>query len=219
MNTTETTQVKSGKATAQAVVNSGGGFGRAAGAANELVAGSQLGPRHSGYGLPCAKCRTYYAADLPACPVCHSGERVSPTMAQFPAVDMAQEELPADTAALEEERERFLREFRSHISGTEMQINASESYACSRTENHPGGFEAASVCQSCYDHLQERLDLLEAALHIDTKAAAQLVYDAVWSDPSDPSKTYQNAAQALLNEIHKRAGISSILGPLQPRPH
>ena len=29
------------------------------------------------YGLPCAKCRTYYSADLTACPVCSCGERVS----------------------------------------------------------------------------------------------------------------------------------------------
>jgi len=32
----------------------------------------------SGYGLPCAKCRKYYAANLSACPVCKSAERVSP---------------------------------------------------------------------------------------------------------------------------------------------
>ncbi len=25
--------------------------------------------RHAGIGLPCAKCKTYYAADLTACPV------------------------------------------------------------------------------------------------------------------------------------------------------
>ena len=48
---------------------------------------------------------------------------------------------------------------------------------------------------------------VEAALHIDLKEAAQIVYDAVWSDPSDPSKTYQNAAQALLTELRKRSGI------------
>jgi len=27
---------------------------------------------------------------------------------------------------------------------------------------------------------------MEAALHIDLKEAAQIVYEAVWSDPSDP---------------------------------
>jgi hypothetical protein len=28
------------------------------------------------YGLPCAKCRAYYEADLTVCPVCNCGERV-----------------------------------------------------------------------------------------------------------------------------------------------
>lgn len=53
-------------------------------------------------------------------------------------------------------------------------------------------------------------------MHIDLKDAAQIVYDAVWADPSDPSKTYANAAGALLNELRKRAGVSSLLGPFQP---
>jgi len=52
--------------------------------------------------------------------------------------------------------------------------------------------------------------IMEAALHIDLKEAAQVVYEAVWSDPSDPSKTYQNAAQALLTELRKRSGIVSV---------
>jgi len=49
---------------------------------------------------------------------------------------------------------------------------------------------------------------MEAALHIDLKEAAQIVYEAVWSDPSDPSKTYQNAAKALLTELCERSGIT-----------
>jgi hypothetical protein len=49
---------------------------------------------------------------------------------------------------------------------------------------------------------------MEAALYMDLKEAAQIVYDAVWSDPSDPRKTYQNAAQALLTELCERAGIT-----------
>jgi uncharacterized OB-fold protein len=28
------------------------------------------------YGLPCAHCGSYYAADLQSCPICHSPERV-----------------------------------------------------------------------------------------------------------------------------------------------
>ncbi|MFZ0806144.1 MAG: hypothetical protein WAN03_08170, partial [Candidatus Sulfotelmatobacter sp.] len=70
-----------------------------------------------------------------------------------------------------------------------------------------------------YERLQERLDICEASLHVDLKEAAQIIYDAVWADPSDPSKTYQNAASALLGELRKRAGISSLRGPFQPLQH
>jgi hypothetical protein len=42
-----------------------------------------------------------------------------------------------------------------------------------------------------------------------------VVYDAVWADPTDPSKTYQNAAQALLGELRRRSGIPQVFGPLQ----
>jgi hypothetical protein len=31
------------------------------------------------FGLPCARCRAYYDAELKACPICRSTERVSPT--------------------------------------------------------------------------------------------------------------------------------------------
>jgi hypothetical protein len=60
---------------------------------------------------------------------------------------------------------------------------------------------------------------VEAALHIDLKEAAQIVYDAVWSDPSDSTKTYQNAAEALLAELRRRAGLSMVLSTLQPYTH
>jgi hypothetical protein len=124
-----------------------------------------------------------------------------------------------DDVALEEERERFLREFKSQVYASHMQINAAASFRCTREESHQGAFEAAAVCQGCYDHLQQRVDVLEAALHMDTKDAAQIIYDAVWADPSDPNKTYQNAAQAVLAELRKRAGISLVLGPLKPLAH
>jgi hypothetical protein len=51
---------------------------------------------------------------------------------------------------------------------------------------------------------------------MDAKEAAQIIYDAVWADPSDPSKTYENAANALLAEIRKRGGMNSLMGPFQP---
>jgi hypothetical protein len=128
-------------------------------------------------------------------------------------------DLGPDEAALEAERERFLREFKSQVYASHMQINAAASFRCSKEENHQGAFEPAAICQCCYDHLQERVDLMEAALHMDLKEAGQVIYDAVWSDPSDPNKTYLNAAQALLTMLRTRAGIATVLGPLQPLPH
>jgi hypothetical protein len=58
-----------------------------------------------------------------------------------------------------------------------------------------------------------------AALHLDLNEATQIIYEAVWSDPSDPGKTYLNAAQALLTELRRRAGMPTVLGPLQPLTH
>ncbi|HUJ94153.1 MAG TPA: hypothetical protein VLW84_02730 [Terriglobales bacterium] len=124
-----------------------------------------------------------------------------------------------DEAALEAERERFLREFKSQVYASHLQINAAASFRCTQDQNHPEQFEPAEICQGCYDRVQARLDLMEAALHMDVREAAQVVYDAVWGDPTDPSLSYQNAAQALLTELHRRAGISTILGPNQPLAH
>src|SRR3989442_11208561 len=176
--------------------------------ASEINAANFATPRRGGYGMPCAKCKTYYSADLDSCPVCKTTERVSPIPAGAAAVEATEPELTPDEAALEAERERFLREFKSQVYASHMQINAAASFRCSKEENHQGGFEPASVCQGCHGHLQERVDLMEAALHMDLKEAAQVVYDAVWSDASDPSKTYQNAAQALLTELCERSGIT-----------
>jgi len=169
------------------------------------VAPPQLGPKRLGYGLPCAKCKTYYSADLKACPVCKSLERVNPKTVSAPPVSSSD----PDAVALEEERERFLREFKAGVYASHAQIKAAASFRCSKDENHHGGYEPAAVCQPCYDRTQQRADRMEAALHIDLKEAAKVIYDAVWSDPSDPAKTYVNAAQAILTELRKRAGIGA----------
>jgi len=116
-----------------------------------------------------------------------------------------------DADELEEQREPFRKEFKSQLFSAPLQINTAARFRCSLEENNEGGHEPAAICRPCYDHLQERADLMEAALHIDLKEAAQIVYEAVWSDPSDPTKTYQNAAQALLTELRKRSGINMIL--------
>jgi len=206
-----------------AILPSDTGFRRAV---EGISTSAQLGPRRTGYGLPCVKCKTYYAADLSACPVCKTEERVlpMPVVSATSSPRLPESMAPApDDIALEEERERFLREFKAQVYASdgqiEAQIDAPADLGCSLEASHRGEFEPAKVCQSCYERLQQRVDLLEAALHIDLKEATQVVYDAVWSDPSDPSKTYHNAAQAVLVELRRRAGIAAVLGPLQPLAH
>jgi len=44
------------------------------------VAAAQAGHGKGLYGLPCARCGLYYAADLAVCPVCNSMERVFPKL-------------------------------------------------------------------------------------------------------------------------------------------
>jgi hypothetical protein len=167
----------------------------------------------SGYGLPCAKCHLYYPADLDSCPTCNSKERVSPTVSATPKTQATSEPVP-DTEVVEKEREAFLEEFKSQLFAAHAEVVNSPP-VCSLGD-HAADAEAASICKPCYDRLQERVDVCEAALHMDVKEAAQIVYDAVWADPSDPSKTYTNAANALLTELRKRAGVSSMIGPFQP---
>ena len=174
-----------------------------------------IAPKQTGYGMPCANCKTYYAADLKACPVCKAAERISPMAVPVRSTVSASELCP-DPIALEEERERFLRDFKTQVFASQLPITANGNLPCAHEENHPSGPEPAVVCQGCYDHLQERVDVLEAALHMDLKDAAQIVYDAVWADPSDATKTYENAAHALLAELRRRSGVTQVFGLLQP---
>lgn len=199
-----------------------GAYGAAAAPAREKTAKPQhgtihespLAPKHVSYGLPCANCKTYYGAELPACPICGNPQRASavePVSAVTPA-----EQLP-DPEKLEQERERFLQEFNSQVVASALPPDLpAPAQHCNHIENHANSPEAATICQGCYDRLQERVDVLEAAMHMDIKEAAQVVYDAVWADPTDPSKTYQNAAQALLTELRRRSGVPQVFGPLQP---
>jgi hypothetical protein len=175
----------------------------------------QIVPKQAGYGMPCAHCKTYYAADLKVCPVCKGAERVSPIAVALRSTVSAAEQCP-DPVALEEERERFLRDFKAKVFASQLPMNPNGNPHCAHEENHPSGPELAAVCQGCYDHLQERVDVLEAALHMDLKEAAQIVYDAVWVDPSDATKTYENAAHALLAELRRRSGVTQVFGLLQP---
>jgi hypothetical protein len=117
-----------------------------------------------------------------------------------------------EDAALKEERGLFLREFETNAINVNGQIatqtDRSSARRCRLEASHNREFELARVCQTCYARLQQRVDLLEAALRMDLKETTQVIYDAVWSDSSDPSKTYHNAAQAVLAKLHRRAGIS-----------
>ena len=176
--------------------------------------------RPAGYGLPCSKCHLYYSADLDVCPTCKHNERVSPIAPKVrPRVSQAVVDPIPDTAFVEQEREEFLRQFKSQLMEAHAEVvNAPESF-CKFGEHHSGEPASAEICQACYERLQERVDVFEAALHLEMKEAAQIIYDAVWADPSDPNKTYQNAASALLTELRKRAGMTTVLGPFQPLSH
>jgi hypothetical protein len=189
-------------------------------AARRITADAPETSRPVGYGLPCAKCHLYYPANLDVCPTCKHKERVSPIAPKFQArpVQSAPEPTP-DSAALEREREEFLRQFKSQLIEVQAEVAHAAQPICRLGENHPGEPDVAEVCTSCYERLQERFDVCEASLHIDLKEAAQIIYDAVWADPSDPGKTYQNAAGALLTELRKRAGITALFGPFQPLKH
>jgi hypothetical protein len=168
--------------------------------------GSQSPRKPVGYGLPCARCMTYYPADLTVCPICNGSDRVTAAAVQGRTPLVPTEQIP-DLAVLEQERERFLQEF--HAQLPDMASWASAGSRCIRHESHKVGFSSAAVCEVCYEQLQQRVDVLEAALHMDVREAAQIVYDAVWADPSDPSLTYKNAAQALLSELRRRSGLST----------
>jgi hypothetical protein len=168
----------------------------------------------AGYGMPCAKCRLYYPSDMAVCPVCKSPERVSPTelASAVPVAPIASQ----TPAALQEERERYLKELKSQVFASHTQINAAATFRCALEQNHGGNAEPAAICHSCYGEVRQQADRLEAALHMDVKEAAKIVYSAVWSDTSDPNKTYINAANALLSELRKRAGVGLLLGSNQP---
>lgn len=123
-----------------------------------------------------------------------------------------------DSAAVEQQREEFLRQFKAqHPEPLTEPVNPGS--LCALIEHHDDGESSAEICKDCYRHLQERIDVCEAAMHMDLKEAAQIIYDAVWADPSDPNKTYENAAAALLAELRKRSGVGSPRSPFEPLPH
>lgn len=122
----------------------------------------------------------------------------------------------ATSTQIDDERERFLKELKSQAFASHTQINAAATFRCVLEHQHTGATEPAAVCHGCYGEVRQQADLMEAALHMDEKEAAKIVYEAVWADTSDPNTTYLNAAKALLTEIRTRAGIGQVLGSNRP---
>lgn len=170
-----------------------------------------------GYGLPCSKCHLYYPADLDACPTCKHKERVSAVGPKLPVrgAEPKTDPIP-DKSVIEQEREEFLRQFKSQLKEAHAGVANAPEAVCKIGEHHSGEAATAEICQACYERLQERLDVFEAALLLESKEAAQIIYDAVWADPSDATKTYENAAAALLSELRKRARLTALVGSSEP---
>ncbi len=158
----------------------------------------------SGYGLPCAQCRKYYPANLKACPICKSERRVSSTA----SITVQRPAEAATPSVLELDRQRVLRQLKAQMYAAHTQVPVPPPGACSHS-NDQAKHEPATICRICYARLQQRVDLMEAALLMNLQEAAQVIYDAVWADTSDGNKTYRNAAQALLQEVRRRAGLKA----------
>jgi hypothetical protein len=182
-------------------------------------------PKRIGYGLPCARCSAYYAADLTTCPYCQCKERVSPAAQEIirPASALKEEIVSSYEVPLAEilpgaDDDEPLFSTSAHREIGE--IYTAPVVRCAVAQ-HSDEAEPATVCRSCYNQLLERAERLEAALALETRVAAQVIYEAVWADPTptDPTRTYQNAAQAILNELRRRAGLAMFMSTVQPYTH
>src|ERR1700688_4513243 len=171
-----------------------------------------------GYGMPCSRCHAYYPADMHVCPICKSPDRVSPTEPVVHSMASAVSQ-PATGAQIDDDRERFLKELKSQAFASHTQINAAATFRCVLEHQHSGATEPAAVCHTCCADVRQQPDRMEAALYMDSKEAAKIVYEAVWADTSDSNKTYLNAATALLTELRRSAGIGLLLGSHQPLSH
>jgi hypothetical protein len=181
---------------------------------------STVEKRAAGYGLPCLRCHAYYPADMHACPICKTSERVTPTAPVIHSMGPESKAVPVATAAqIDDERERFLKELKSHAFASHTQMDPVATFRCVLDHQHTGAVEPAAVCHSCYSEAKQQVDRMEAAFYMDPKEAAKIVYDAVWADTSDSNKTYLNAATALLTELKKRAGMGLLMGSHQPLTH
>ena len=170
-----------------------------------------------GYGLPCANCRKYYAADLPACPTCHATQRIG-TSATATKLSAAQtSEVHGNSKLATPPRAEGTNQ--EQACPATQPIAAEGVHTCSNQRKSDRPHAPATVCKQCFEETKDRMNGMEAALHMDLREATQIIYEAVWADTSDPNKSYQNAAQALLTELRKRAGVTVLLGPIQLLPH
>ena len=95
------------------------------------------GRKIAGYGLPCAKCHLYYPADLdvaqPASTT--SACRRSRPNCRLRVTQAAADPVP-DTSVVEQEREEFLRQFKSQLLEAHAEVaNVPESF-CKFAEHH-----------------------------------------------------------------------------------
>src|SRR5438445_7185347 len=147
MNVTSTEQAKGGIQITQPILQANTEFRATYNLACNFIRAAQPGPRHVGYGLPCAKCGTYYMADLSVCPICKCGERISPTT--LPARARLNAQSLPDADEPEEERETLPREFKSQLFSAHRQINTAANFRCTLEENDQGGHEPAAICRPC----------------------------------------------------------------------
>ncbi|PYX18098.1 MAG: hypothetical protein DMG87_15110, partial [Acidobacteria bacterium] len=177
------------------------------------------------YGLPCVNCKAYYASDLPACPICKCAKRVPATGTEAESTQTLNKPQggvlqPALRSFINLDSPRacrgkmppagrrnggastFVVESKLLLCTNTDEVNAGTSSPDILAENRNTQDESVLVCLS-YDQLREELAHTdaalahaEAALLMDLREAAQVIYEAVWADPShaEPSRTYKNAA-------------------------
>jgi len=95
-----------------------------------------------GYGLPCSRCHAYYPADMHACPICKSPERISANQAalQTTARPAQHASAPSNGAPLDEERERLLKELKSQAFASHTRLRSAIA-AIARPARKPTGWK------------------------------------------------------------------------------
>ena len=174
----------------------------------------QLEKKAAGYGLPCSHCHAYYPADMRACPICKSTERVSPTARVIHSTVPAAAQ-PAPKPAIDDERERFLKELKSQAFASHTQINTAATFRCVLEHQHTGAtsqppFAIAATAKPVSRPTASR------PLCRGCQGSGEIVYDVVSADTSDPDVASLNADKRPALRVRKRAGIGLLLGANKP---